>query len=70
MESLPATMRALGVRKYTKPDGYEILELSLPQIKAPDEVLLRMHAVGLFTGDAQLAAGGFKLFTKTRQVPA
>lgn len=66
MESIPHTMRALAVRKHTKPDGYELLQLPVPEIKAPNEVLIRMHAAGLFTGDAHTAAGSFKIITKTR----
>lgn len=61
-------MRALVVRKYTKPDGYELLHVPVPEIKAPDQVLIRMHAAGLFTGDAQTAAGSFRVITKTRRV--
>lgn len=66
MQSTPSTMRALGVRnKYSNPDGYEYLEAPVPQIKAPDQVLLRMHAAGLFFSDAQHASGSFKIFFKT-----
>lgn len=58
-------MRALAARNYTKPEGYELLHVPVPEIKAPDEVLVRMHASGLFTGDAQAAAGSFRIITKT-----
>lgn len=68
MDPIPETMRALAARKYTKPDGYELIRVPVPDIKAPDEVLIRMHASGLFTGDAQTAAGSFRIITKTRCV--
>lgn len=68
MEPIPNTMRALAVRKYTKPDGYELLQVPVPEVEAPDEVLIRMHAAGLYTGDAQAAAGSFRIITKTRCV--
>lgn len=66
MEPIPTTMRALAARKYTKPDGYELIRVPVPTIKAPDEVLIQMYAVGLFFGDTQTAAGSFRFITKTR----
>ncbi|KAJ4418052.1 hypothetical protein N0V82_005806 [Gnomoniopsis sp. IMI 355080] len=65
MDRLPNTMRALAARKYTKPEGYEVLRVPVPEIKAPDEVLVRMHASGLSAGDVQTAAGSFRVITKT-----
>ncbi|KAF3762077.1 hypothetical protein M406DRAFT_76229 [Cryphonectria parasitica EP155] len=57
MEPIPKTMRALGARKYCKPDEYEIMEVPVPKIKAPDDVLIQIHAVGITVGDALVAAG-------------
>lgn len=66
MEPIPTTMRALAARNYSKPDCYELIQVPVPTIKAPDEVLIQMYAVGLFTGDTQTAAGSFRFITKTR----
>lgn len=66
MEPIPATMRALAARKYTKPSGYELIQVPVPVIKSPDEVLIQIYAVGLFAGDTQTAAGSFRFITKTR----
>lgn len=64
-EQIPKMMRAVGVRKYCKPEGYEIMEVPVPQIKAPDEVLIRVHVAGIFFADAQLAAGTWKPMFET-----
>lgn len=57
MEPLPQTMRALVAPRYCGPDGYEIATVPVPQIKAPDEVLIRIHAASIFFGDATGASG-------------
>lgn len=61
MEPIPQTMRALVARKYCKPDGYEVMELPVPGIKAPDEILVRVHAAAMSYGEIQQAAGTFKM---------
>lgn len=55
-------MRALVAPKYCKPEGYEVTELPVPQIKAPNEVLIRIHAASMQTGDCSVASGSAKLF--------
>lgn len=65
MEPIPKTMRALVATKYCKPDEYKIMDIPVPKIKAPDDVLIRVHAAGLFFGDTALAAGSFKLIIST-----
>lgn len=40
MEPMPTTMRPLVAPKYCKPEGYEVIELPVPENKAPDEVLI------------------------------
>ncbi|KAM7199712.1 GroES (chaperonin 10)-like protein [Naviculisporaceae sp. PSN 640] len=56
------TMRSLAVRKYCKPADYEVMQLPLPVITKPGQVLIRVHAAGIMTGDTQFAAGMAKLF--------
>lgn len=60
MASIPKTMRSLAVTKYCKPADYEIMELPVPEITRPDEVLIRVHASGIATGDTQFAGGAAK----------
>lgn len=64
-EPIPKTMRALVAPKYCNPDGYEIMQVPVPEIKAPDEVLIRIYAAGIFFGDAQHAAGSSKILFST-----
>ncbi|ROV91492.1 hypothetical protein VMCG_09442 [Cytospora schulzeri] len=54
-------MRALVAPKYCNPEGYEVIELPVPQIKAPDEVLIRIHASSIQTGDCSIASGKAKM---------
>lgn len=58
--SLPETMRALGARKYTKMSGLEILDVPVPDIQDPKQMLIKMHAAGFATGDANIIAGKMK----------
>jgi NADPH:quinone reductase-like Zn-dependent oxidoreductase len=61
MTDIPKTMRGLVAPKYCKPDGYVIADLPVPSLKAPDELLIKVHAAGLMTGDTQIAAGTMKM---------
>ncbi|KAK7914403.1 hypothetical protein PG985_012106 [Apiospora marii] len=58
---LPKTMRALGARKYTQMSGLEVLEVPVPEIKEPKQMLIKMHAAGFATGDANIIAGKMKM---------
>lgn len=59
------TMRSLAVRsKYGKPSTYEILDLPIPKITAPNEVLVKVHAASINTGDTQMVSGMFRLAMK------
>ncbi len=62
MTPLPPTMRSLAVTKYSRPSEYEVIDLPLPEIKNPDEVLIRVHAGAINTADTQVANGAFRLF--------
>jgi len=59
-DNLPSTMRSLATRKYGKPNGYEVLDLPIPQIRAPDEVLIKVSAASLNPIDIGLATGIMK----------
>lgn len=68
-KSTPATMRSLAVSKFCKPEDYEVMELPVPVIKNPGDVLVRVHAAIIATGDTQYARGVFKFFESTECVP-
>lgn len=61
-DTVPSTMRSLAVRKYGKPADYEVMQLPVPAITKPGQVLMRVHAAGIATGDTQFAAGMAKYF--------
>ncbi|KAK8122079.1 hypothetical protein PG984_010749 [Apiospora sp. TS-2023a] len=64
------TMRALGARKYTPMSGLEILEVPVPEIREPGQMLIKMHAAGLATGDAKVIAGKMKMMVGNKlQLP-
>ncbi|KAK0743439.1 alcohol dehydrogenase [Schizothecium vesticola] len=62
-------MRSLAVRQYSKPSGYEVLQLPVPTIERPGDILIRVHAASIQTGDTQIAAGMSRLFAPL-QFPA
>ncbi|KAB5584977.1 chaperonin 10-like protein [Coniochaeta sp. 2T2.1] len=66
--SIPHTMRSLVATKFCKPDEYEILELPVPEIQKPDEVLLKVHVTAFQTGDAMTAKGSTN-FLSTPPLP-
>ncbi|KAI1759986.1 GroES-like protein [Hypoxylon sp. FL1150] len=57
MSKLPSTMRALVAPKYCEPKDYEVADVPVPTITGPKDVLIKMHAVGITTGDTQLTKG-------------
>ncbi|KAK0710611.1 chaperonin 10-like protein [Lasiosphaeris hirsuta] len=57
-------MRSLAVRKYSKPSQYEVLDLPIPTLTNPDDVLIRVHAASIMTGDTLIAAGMGRFFEK------
>ncbi|KUI70179.1 hypothetical protein VM1G_05686 [Cytospora mali] len=69
MEPIPTTMRALVAPKYCKPENYEVIELPVPEINAPDEVLIRIHAASIQAGDCTVASGTAKMFMSIPYVP-
>ena len=57
-------MRSLVATKWCKPDEYEVLELPVPEIQEPDEVLLKVYASSIQTGDTMLAKGSTNFLSK------
>lgn len=66
MSEIPETMRALVAPKACKPAEYELRDIPTPSIAGPTEVLLRVHAAGMNTGELQMAAGHLGMFNKPK----
>ena len=61
-------MKALILKKYGRPDQVVFADISKPALK-PDEILVRVHAVGLNPVDTMIPKGSFKLILRF-QLPA
>jgi len=69
MTTIPKTMRGLVARKYGPPSTYEVAELPVPAIERPDEVLIKVYAGSIITGDTQFANGSFRFLVSLECVP-
>lgn len=66
MASIPKTMRSLAATKYCEPAGYEVIELPVPEIREPDQVLVKVHAGGISTGDTQIVGGDMRIIASVK----
>ncbi len=66
MTSIPKTMRSLVAPHYCWPTEYTMVELPVPTIEEPDQVLIKVHAGTISTGETQFARGGFRVFSKSK----
>ncbi|KAH7374924.1 alcohol dehydrogenase [Plectosphaerella cucumerina] len=57
MTDLPSTMRALVAPKHCGPAEYEVVDISVPPIRKPNQILIRIRAASIMTGDCQRARG-------------
>ncbi|KAI1298232.1 alcohol dehydrogenase [Xylaria venustula] len=69
MTALPSTMRSLVALKYCAPSAYEVIDMPLPTIKNPTDVLIRVHAAGIQTGDTQRARGATRILPGKMKFP-
>ncbi|KAI1737728.1 alcohol dehydrogenase [Xylaria scruposa] len=69
MSNLPLTMRSLVAPKFCTPSEYEVINAALPTIKKPDDVLIRLYAGGVQTGDTQRARGMAKILPGKTEFP-
>lgn len=56
-----ASMQSLAVDRFGKPESYKILELPVPEIRSPDELLIKVHAASINPVDCQAANGALKM---------
>lgn len=68
MSNIPTTMRSLVAPKKCTPADYQVVDAPTPKITEPGQVLLRMRAVGINTGDTQFARGVFDMIEKQEYV--
>ncbi len=59
-------MRSLVAPKYCDPSQYEVVDTPVPTIKEPNDVLIKVHAAAMNTGDTQFASGIFKIVVKQK----
>ncbi|CAM1504721.1 Fc.00g023120.m01.CDS01 [Cosmosporella sp. VM-42] len=64
MAEIPPTMRSLIAPKKCKPAQYEVTEMATPTITNPRQVLLKMKAAAINTGDTQMASGMMDIIHK------
>ncbi|EXL96541.1 chaperonin 10-like protein [Fusarium oxysporum II5] len=69
MSKLPATTRTLVAPKKCLPAEYTVIEQPIPKITKPNQLLLRMKAVAINTGETQFASGQFDLLYKASNFP-
>lgn len=64
MAEIPKTMRSLVAPRQCSPAEFEIQVLPVPTITLPTQVLIRVHAAGIATGDVALPSGKLGMFFK------
>ena len=57
-------MRSLVAPTKCRPDKFEVWDMPTPTITDPRQVLVRVHASAINSGEVQIAAGGMRLFHK------
>ncbi|KAI1273061.1 alcohol dehydrogenase [Xylaria sp. FL0933] len=69
MSDLPPTMRSLVAPKFCDPSEYQVIDTPLPSINRPNNVLIRVHAAAIQTGDTQRAKGATRILPGKMQFP-
>lgn len=59
---IPQTMRSLVAPRRCKPSAYEVQTVRVPEITKPTEVLIKVRAASIYTGDTQLANNELSVF--------
>ncbi|KAI2616010.1 GroES-like protein [Hypoxylon sp. NC1633] len=69
MAAIPSTMRSLVAPRYCWPTEYEVADMPVPTITDPKDVLIKIHAAGISTGDTQAAKGETRFIFKRISLP-
>ncbi len=59
--SIPPTMRSVAINSYSEPAKFELVNLPVPSISSPTDVLITVHAASINPGDLTLASGMTRL---------
>ncbi|RYP65448.1 hypothetical protein DL771_008320 [Monosporascus sp. 5C6A] len=62
-------MRSLVAPKYCLPAEYEVRDVPTPAIKGPKDILVKVHAAAIITGDTQLASGMLRVLVGKSELP-
>ncbi|RYP29207.1 hypothetical protein DL766_005494 [Monosporascus sp. MC13-8B] len=62
-------MRSLVAPKYGLPAEYEVRDVATPTIKGPKDILVKVHAAAIITGDTQLASGKVTMLMGKSEFP-
>lgn len=57
-------MLSLNISSYSKPSEYQVSDLPMPQLDAPGDVIVRVHAASINPIDVKRADGALKLAVK------
>ena len=66
MTTLPESMQAIALQKYSQPSAYENINVATPSISSPDEILIKVHAASVNPVDVKFAAGMIKALSKAQ----
>jgi NADPH:quinone reductase-like Zn-dependent oxidoreductase len=69
MADLPPTMRRLVAPRKTTPEGFELQQVPTPTACGPTQVIMKVHAAGMNTGDVQIASGKLAIFHTPTYAP-
>ncbi|KAH8682512.1 alcohol dehydrogenase [Xylariales sp. PMI_506] len=69
MAKIPTTMRSLVAPTSCDPSKYEIATVPVPSITEPHDLLIKVHAAGIMTGDTLVASGKTDLLQGKRELP-
>jgi NADPH:quinone reductase-like Zn-dependent oxidoreductase len=61
-------MLSINIPAYSKPSGYQLSELSMPEIQDPKDVLIKVHAASVNPVDVKKADGIVKFLQKDTYV--
>ncbi|KAI0839064.1 GroES-like protein [Hypoxylon sp. FL0890] len=69
MAKVPDKMRSIVATKYCWPTEWEVADMPVPTIKNPKDILIKVHAAGIATGDTQLIRGATRFIIGNLKFP-
>ncbi|KAI8957976.1 GroES-like protein [Daldinia sp. FL1419] len=69
MAALPKSMRSLVAPKYCWPTDWEVVNMLVPEVTNPKDVLIKVHTASIATGDTQIARGGTRYLIGELKMP-